>query len=73
MKESVKSKKKAATRFPPGWDKARVRELISYYENQSEADAVSEDEAAFAHATTSMIEVPDRLVPVVRELLSKSG
>lgn len=73
MRKSVRSKKKAASRFPPGWDETRVRELISYYENQSEADAVAEDEAAFAHATTSMIEVPDRLVPIIRELLSRSG
>lgn len=73
IRKPAKSKKNAASRLPPGWDKTRDRELISYYENQSEADAVAEDEAALAHATTSLIEVPDRLVPVVRELLSRSG
>lgn len=73
MKKPAKSRKKAATRLPPGWHNTRVHELVSYYENQGEADAVAEDEAAFAQATTSLIEVPDRLVPVVRELLSRSG
>lgn len=31
--------------FPPGWDEARVQQVISHYEQQSEAEAVAEDEA----------------------------
>ena len=34
-------------RFPPGWDEARVRDLIEHYESQTEDEAVAEDEAAF--------------------------
>lgn len=72
MKKTTKPKK-VVNRFPPGWDEERVQRLIARYENQTEEEAVAEDEAAFAHNHTSMIEVPDRLVPIVRELLAKSG
>ena len=34
-------------RFPEGWDEARVREVIDCYENQTEEEAIAEDEAAF--------------------------
>lgn len=57
--------------FPPGWDEQRVRELIAHYESQSEEEAVAEDEAAFEHPDTSMIEVPNELVSAVQELLAK--
>jgi hypothetical protein len=57
--------------FPPGWDERRVRELIAHYEGQSEEEAVAEDEAAFERQSTSMVEVPNELLPAVRELLSK--
>ena len=31
--------------FPEGWDEERVRRVIEYYENQTDDDAVAEDEA----------------------------
>ena len=34
-------------RFPPGWDEKRVRDVIEYYERQTEDEAIAEDEAAF--------------------------
>ena len=58
-------------RFPPDWDEQRVRELIAHYETQTEEEAVAEDEAAFERQGTSMIEVPNELLPAVRELLGK--
>lgn len=33
--------------FPPGWDEERVRRVLAHYEEQTEAEAVAEDEAAF--------------------------
>ena len=59
------------SQFPPGWDEQRVRELIAHYEDQSEEEAVAEDEAAFERQSTSMIEVPNELLPAVRDLLNK--
>ena len=32
--------------FPPGWDEERVHRVLAHYENQSEEEAVAEDEAA---------------------------
>ena len=53
--------------FPKGWNEERVREVLRHYEQQSEDEAVAEDEDA-AHA---MIEVPRELVPAIRELIAK--
>ena len=35
------------SKLPPGWDEARIRRVLDYYENQTEDEAVAEDEAAF--------------------------
>jgi len=59
-------------KFPPGWDEERVRKVLAHYENQSEEEALAEDEAAFEHAKETTMEVPIELVPAVRELLAKS-
>jgi len=34
-------------KFPPGWDEARVHRVLAHYEQQTEAEVVAEDEAAF--------------------------
>ena len=57
-------------KFPPGWDAKRVAAVIKHYENQSEDEAVAEDEAAFADESQTFIEVPKRLVPRVRQLIA---
>jgi len=57
--------------FPPGWDEERVRRVIAQYEQQTEEEAVAEDEAAFESSTETFIEVPNELLPAVRELLAK--
>lgn len=62
-------KKKFENQFPPGWDEARVRRVIEHYENQTEEEAVAEDEAAFADST--MMAVPPPLVSEVRELIAR--
>lgn len=58
-------------RFPPGWDAARVRELLDHYEVQTDDEAVAEDEASFDATTHTAMEVPIELVPAVRELIAK--
>ncbi len=57
-------------RFPPGWDEERVRRVIAHYEQQSEEEAVAEDEAAFEDQTQTVMEIPNELVPAVRKLLA---
>jgi hypothetical protein len=59
------------TRFPPGWDEKRVREVLDHYQGQTEEEAVAEDEAACENAAFTMMEVPKKLVPKVRELIAK--
>ena len=34
-------------KFPPGWNEARVRAVLQHYDEQTEDEAVAEDEAAF--------------------------
>jgi hypothetical protein len=58
-------------RFPKGWDEDRVNRILGHYENQTEEEAVAEDEAAFESRTETLMEVPNDLVPEVRELIAK--
>jgi hypothetical protein len=57
-------------KFPPGWDDERVRKVLAHYEEQTDNEAVAEDEAAFGHSTQTVMEVPHELVPAIRELIA---
>ena len=59
------------SKFPPGWDEERVRRVLAHYEQQTEEEAVAEDEAAFEDPTQTVMEVPRELVPAIRELIGK--
>ena len=59
------------SKFPAGWDEDRVRRVLQHYEQQSEAETIAEDEAAFEDPTQTTMEVPRELVPAVRELIAK--
>jgi hypothetical protein len=56
--------------FPPGWDEDRVHEVLAHYEAQTEDEAVAEDEAAFEDEGQTFMEIPNALVPKVRELIA---
>ena len=56
---------------PPGWDEERVKRVLAHYEQQTDDEAVAEDEAAYESTTHTTMEVPVDLVPAVRELLAK--
>lgn len=58
-------------KFPSGWDNERVQKVIAYYEEQTEDEAVTEDEAAFEQQSRTTMEIPKELVPAVRELIAK--
>ena len=57
--------------FPPGWDEERVRRVLEHYEEQSEEEAVAEDEAAYEDDSQTLMEIPNELVQSVRELIAK--
>jgi len=59
------------SKFPKGWDEERVKRVLDYYENQTEEEALAEDEAAWEDTLQTFVEVPNELVPAVRELLAK--
>ncbi len=58
-------------KFPSGWDEERVRRVLAHYEEQTEEEAVAEDEAASEDRTQTVMEIPNELVPAVRELIAK--
>ena len=67
----AKGKVMKQSRFPAGWDEQRVRQVLAHYENQTAEEAVAEDEAAYEAPDQAMIEVPNDLLPAVRELLAR--
>ena len=60
-------------KFPPGWDEARVREVLAHYENQSEDEQFSEIEAALESKDVTIMAVPSALVPEVRALIARTA
>lgn len=59
------------SKFPQDWDDERVRRVLAHYEQQTEEEAVAEDEASFEDTTQAVMEVPRELVPTIRELIAK--
>lgn len=59
------------SRFPDGWDAARVDGVLRHYEEQTDDQAVAEDEAAYSEPSQTVMEIPVDLVPAVRELIAK--
>ena len=58
------------SKFPTDWDEDKVRRVLAHYEQQTEEDALAEDEAGIQPSDTVM-NVPHELVPKVRELIAK--
>lgn len=57
--------------YPPGWDLARVREVIDHYENQPDEEAAAEHEVALSRPGETLMTVPTEIVPAVRELIAR--
>ena len=57
-------------KFPVGWDEEKVRRVLAHYEEQSEEDALVEDEAGIEPSETVM-DIPHDLVPKVPALIAK--
>jgi hypothetical protein len=56
-------------RFPAGWDEARVQSVLEHYEQQTEDEALAEDEAAFRLRGQTVVVLPNSLVPEVTRLI----
>ena len=64
---------KRKNRFPKGWDEARVRAVLEHYENQTEDEAVAEDEAAFRKRGQTVMVVPTPLVSAITRLITRES
>ena len=54
-------------KFSPDWDKERVQSVSAAYEQQTEDEAVAEDEAASQNEFSMLMEVLTELGPAVCE------
>jgi hypothetical protein len=59
-------------RLPVGWDEARVERVLTHYQQQTEDEAVEEDESAFAPPSHTLVKLPVELLPAVRELIARN-
>ena len=57
-------------RFPDGWDEEKVRRVLSHYEEQTEEDALLEDEAGI-ESSKIVMNVPHDPYTKVSELIAK--
>ena len=58
-------------RYPKGWNRQKVRRVLAHYENQTDDQAIAEDEAAYNNPSFTMMQVPIELVPRVQKLIAK--
>jgi hypothetical protein len=59
--------------LPSGWNEDRVRSVLEHYEQQTDDEAVAEDEAAFRMRGQTVIVIPKRLVPEVTRIIELRG
>lgn len=74
MSTKAKNAKKATkdpNRYPKGWNRRKVEEVIRYYENQTDDEAIAEAEAAYSSNRITMMAVPVELVSKVQKLISR--
>ena len=70
---AIRRAKRAKGRvFPRGWSDKRVKDVIAYYDRQTEDEEVSEYENAMKIAGRSLMLVPTELVPEIRRLIARS-
>ncbi len=58
-------------KFRPGWDEARIREVIEQYDSQDDDERAAEIEAAWEAEGMTLMSVPTDLVPEIRALLAR--
>ena len=59
-------------KFPPGFDEAKIKSIIEHYENQTEEEALAEDETIMTNEQQTMMQIPNNLVPIIRELIAQN-
>ena len=64
-------KKRIRQRFPRGWNEKRVKELIAYYDKQTEDEELAEYEAAMNLKGRALMLVPIELVGEIHRLIDR--
>ena len=70
MQAQTEKASMSENKFPADWDEQKVRRVLAHYEEQTEEDALAEDEAGIQPSDTVM-SIPHELVSKVRELIAK--
>lgn len=65
------SKRAKKQKLPPGWTEEQIKEVLDYYENQTEEEQAAEHEAALKAEGQTVMTVPTELVPEIRKLIAK--
>jgi hypothetical protein len=60
-------------KFPPGWDEARVKNLLQHYEQMDDEVLIAEDEAASELKGQTLMVIPTEYVSAVRELIERKS
>jgi hypothetical protein len=58
-------------KLPPGWDEARIHEVIEHYESQDDDERAAEIEAAWEAEGMTLMSVPMKLVPEIRAIIAR--
>ena len=72
MKKKTPASKPARRKkqiYPRGWNEKRVREVIAYYDKQTEEEELAEYEAGMQLEGLRVMLVPAELVPEVNRLI----
>jgi hypothetical protein len=65
--------KKDPNKYPKGWNRKPVEEVIAHYDNQTDDEAIAEAEAAYRKRKSVLVEVPLKLLPQVRRVLARGA
>jgi len=60
-------------KLPPGWNEEQVQCVLAHYESQTDEEAVAEDEAAYEDSGDTLVKIPYKLVPIVRDLIVQTS
>ena len=74
MKQQAAAPKARRTKkqiFPRGWDEKRVRDVIAYYDRQTEDEEAAVYQAAMKVEGQTAMLVPTKHVPEIRRLIAR--
>lgn len=70
-KMNIRSDNTLITGLPIEWDEKRIQDVIDYYDQQTEDEAIAEAEEALQNDSSTLMAIPTELVQVVLDLINK--